>query len=548
MRLIIILFIVASFYSCKPKTFKLQIQTSSDIAPLLDAEMKNNDKALVAQQYSEIPGDRVPIGRGYNSATFTIKGPVIDRINSDWGSDLNQTGQLMSYDLQHVRSIQELRTSMGLDASASLKMAGFKGSIKHNYLSSRTFNNFSDFLVASIIVRNPTQYFKEPLLNQEALELAGKNKEAFINAYGNEFTYGLITGGELYVIYRFDSKTSQEQKNTRTEITSVLKKFGVKAKSSITLASSLAEMKQTADLHVKILRVGDDTEIPEDNVDSLLQYMRLFPSIISNKGTKSRVILTLTEPITNTKNFPHSKISSDSYLPYIEQSKKIDKIALKLEEINSEIGNLNYILSNEPIFESLAMDTAKDNLSILNSLHIDLDHCAEVCALAINQCTSCDPLLTTKIKRYKPASPVVMAPEITPSPQEIVAIQPISDWQLVKAYPVGEGGHIEMFGSAKWREKSPAKFCRTIIKSVPDVIKYIVEYKQTRMGYEEIVESGYYTGEPIRIRKTGVNLYVRLRMHSPGFPGAEFMRHRSESIGDVKEIVVCTPIVVNILN
>lgn len=336
--LTIFLTIILVAGSCLEKKQKVSIMIYEN-QPGFEVSKKNGKDNFFFM--SEIPSDRVLIGTGFNSATLEAKGKVV-KFYSD--KDLTKadiaSGQRTFYDLDFINSYTDLFKSLNINVQASLKIGPFKGSAAYQIYNETKISELNTYLLTKVIVQNPAQILRSKILTDTALQIANSNDdELFLERFGDEFIYGKITGGELYCLFQFESNSLAEKKAIYTKVSAAYNKFAGGAKGNTEWASTLSEIKNISNIKIRITRSGDNSSIPENNVDSLISYAKRFPRIVS----KNPVVLTLlTEEILNIENLPRSVRKKD-FEPILNQRRVLEKIAtrkLEIESVNQKIQDL----------------------------------------------------------------------------------------------------------------------------------------------------------------------------------------------------------------
>jgi hypothetical protein len=504
-KILTILFLVLSI-SCHKKEHKGNDSLSIDT--LLTS---------ILPSLAEVPGDNYGIGWGYNSASLEVLGgQVVKYKTGDLIPSINVGGQYSTFDLKLVSTQSSLKKSLDISVNASVTYGVFSGSANYDYYHSTSVSDYSDYLVAKVIVRNPAEYLQNPELTDEALWLASNNLPNFIERYGDQYIYGRVTGGAIYVIFKFTSKSSSEQNATRTSVNAAVKSFTNRGKTSASLGESLQSLNVTSELEVKVIRDGDNTPF-STRMDILINQLINFPEVVKGRG-KPIIVELLTKPILGIKNFP-ANIKRSDFAVIDRQQEFFGAAAAKMDLLNQNIGNCEYVVQNEIEFEKSSVDDAKSKFDELSQLKNRLQNCVNKVRREFVFTEDCSNVgnLVIKPLTFNRRDGVVQPIPPQEQPTEF-AITP--QYSKIKTLETGRGGYLNFQGKLSLPGtpgtcKSFNYFTQRELDDIPStgagsIQKFLIQVKQVSTNNpEQIWQEMFYSGQDVEIRKVGVDILVR---------------------------------------
>ncbi len=222
-------------------------------------------------------GDPMIFGMGYNTLTGTYAGnctmPVVASDIKPAGDDMPTPGQLSQYRLQSVESLETLSELMDFSASASASFVAGSVSASAEYVHSRTFNAYHQFVYVSADVANDTKVWTKPQLLPEMEKLRHTAPLQFLNRCGDAFVRTITTGGELSAVVDLSVSASEDKSSLDVAISGNYGNAEGKAKLHEALAHTLLN-RQT---NVYVLHAGGKSQIPSYSADDLIAESLTFP-------------------------------------------------------------------------------------------------------------------------------------------------------------------------------------------------------------------------------------------------------------------------------
>lgn len=222
-------------------------------------------------------GDPLRFGIGYNTLTGQYAGNcTVDVQQTDIhnaGTDGQSPGQSTRWELSSVQDLQTLSEKLDFSASASASFIAGSLSISAQYVQSKSFNSFHQFLYLDATVANLTQVWTKPALTEPMAQLRQKNPLDFLDRCGDTFVQTITNGGELTAILDL-STTAQEDSSS----------LAVAISGSYATAEGHAEMKQqlqrtllNRQAKVTVIRTGGAGALPSYSADDLIAISQTFP-------------------------------------------------------------------------------------------------------------------------------------------------------------------------------------------------------------------------------------------------------------------------------
>ena len=149
-------------------------------------------------------GDPLRFGWGYNTLTGQYAGnctnAVVQSDIQDAGDGVPSLGQLTKWELSSVQDLSSLSEKLDLSASASASFIAGSVSVSSQYVRSRSFDTFHQFLYVDAAVANFTRVWTKPTLRPDMQKLRHNNPLDFLNRCGDSFVQTITNGGELGAI------------------------------------------------------------------------------------------------------------------------------------------------------------------------------------------------------------------------------------------------------------------------------------------------------------------------------------------------------------
>jgi len=235
----------------------------------------------VAQTLKYNPGDELRFGVGYNTLTGQYAGNcTVDVSKEDIkpaGSDEPNPGQLTKYELSSVQDLSSLSEKLDFSASASASFVAGSVSASTQYVRTRSFNTFHQFLFLDATVANATQVWTKPALMPDKLKLRQQNPLEFFNQCGDSFVKTITEGGELTAV--LDISTSAQEDASSLSI-AISGDYST-AQGQLALRNQLQSTLLNRQTKVNIMRAGGSQTLPSFSADELIAASLTFPASVA---------------------------------------------------------------------------------------------------------------------------------------------------------------------------------------------------------------------------------------------------------------------------
>jgi|HubBroStandDraft_6_1064221.scaffolds.fasta_scaffold00716_7 hypothetical protein len=291
-------------------------------------------------------GDPLRFGIGYNTLTGQYAGnctanPQTADIKPAGDADAPTTGQLTRWELSSEQDLSTLTEKLDFSASASASFVAGSASMSVDYMKSRTFNKYHEFLYVSASVANGTQVWTKPALTQASLNLR-KQPLDFLTKCGDTFVQTITTGGELTAIL---DVTTSAQEDTSSLTVSVSGDYaGVAGRAK--LAQQIQQRLANHQTQVKVFRAGSTGALPTYTADQLITASLDFPTQVAVHPVPLQAQLASYDTIS-----PPTPLTAS-------QQAFIKPLFRAYKKTMQNLGNLTYIQSHTSEFRRIVPQAA----------------------------------------------------------------------------------------------------------------------------------------------------------------------------------------------
>ncbi|MBK7387681.1 MAG: hypothetical protein IPI23_01030 [Bacteroidetes bacterium] len=221
----------------------------------------------------------IEYGYGINSATGLDTRQALTYNYSPTEIAKSSTGQTISFHAIEIKTrnelIQSLATSLSIGGKGSYGAFSASASYKRETFNKLTINDYSQYLLINVTVRNPDKYIQDPILSDVAKSIARDFPNIFLSNFGDEFVFKKIYGGELYILFEFQSHSQVEYDRTKTAITAAASYFTAQGNISYTSEYIKQQLSLLTNKKIWLIREGGLKSIPQTEIDQLLKYARV---------------------------------------------------------------------------------------------------------------------------------------------------------------------------------------------------------------------------------------------------------------------------------
>jgi hypothetical protein len=207
------------------------------------------------QQIISIPFSGQLIGQGYNSETGESVGTALeaDSVFEDSSTD----AQTSSTQFESVETQDSLKESLGISASADVRIGLFAGGAKMSFAEDHAVNSSSSYVAGRSFIQNAIRHGKGFRLTQEAQRLiAAGDQEGFKKAFGDRFVRSLRTGGEFCIVARITSSSEEHQSKLNAALHGEYNGLVNSGSFQVAFDTATTETSGKTEVSVKMLQAG----------------------------------------------------------------------------------------------------------------------------------------------------------------------------------------------------------------------------------------------------------------------------------------------------
>ncbi|KEK13032.1 hypothetical protein EP18_04000 [Lysinibacillus sphaericus] len=303
------------------------------------------------------------LGLGYSVLTNNgLVSTALDNVNL-LRPVVQASGQKVQFSVEILSNSLSLAEQIGVSASASMSLVGSGGgSAKISLLKTFKQNSFSVYVLVKVLVQN-----QQTLLDLTQIQMSDKaqllyatNQRNFLNQYGTHFIYGIISGGEYYGILEIESKSAEEYRSIKAELSGKGMVGVMSASASGSFEQSLNKITSTYKLKATIIRDGAEGALALQSIspDQMIKEAVNFPAGVLNEKAIPYSVLII--PYTQ---IPHPDVED---IPIIEQQNCLNEIATIHEKFVRRRNDLQYAIENSEQFPGIDKDKVEDYIFKIN--------------------------------------------------------------------------------------------------------------------------------------------------------------------------------------
>ena len=239
--------------------------------------------SLSAQSLRYNVGDPLQFGVGYNTLTGEYAGNCMQKAKpTEIGTPVDaegiSPGQLTRWELSSVQDLSTLTTKLDFSASASASFAAGSVSAAVQYMKSKSFNKYHEFVFVSASVANSTSVWTPPKngLLPDDLKLRQRPLE-FLQKCGDAFVRTITTGGELTAVLDINTEAQEDASNLSISVSG---SYGT-ASGQAALTDQLKQTMSSRSTHVTVFRAGGTGPLPNYTSDDLIKASMDFPVVVA---------------------------------------------------------------------------------------------------------------------------------------------------------------------------------------------------------------------------------------------------------------------------
>jgi hypothetical protein len=188
-------------------------------------------------------------------------------------------GQEVEFAIREIEHREMLRQYLGLSASASYSGI-FSVEAKAQWSNEMTLEGRYLYLLISVKVTNTAISLKRYELTDEAKAMFTKTPydwKGFYKRYGDHFIHSIVSGGEFYALYEFQTKSRKEKDELKTSLKGSYGGFKARAE----FEKKVEKLDATTDVSVTWFVRGGRGKLPDPLVpEKLLKAALSFPQAV----------------------------------------------------------------------------------------------------------------------------------------------------------------------------------------------------------------------------------------------------------------------------
>jgi len=227
-------------------------------------------------------------GMNYGMGINLLNGDVVGKaLNPATPSTIpNAKGQVVSYVLEIVNSMEDLYGKLGVSVEASGRYGVFNASGKMQYANESKFNAQATFLLARCKVTNAFTQVEQVQITSAALDLFQKNPTEFRKRYGDGYVRGMVTGGEYCAIISVISRSQEEQTSVAASIKASYKAGLSSVSGGVGIEGTTKSSMSRSEINISTYQrggVGEEQSFTSD-ADLVMKRLKEFPKQVSGEN------------------------------------------------------------------------------------------------------------------------------------------------------------------------------------------------------------------------------------------------------------------------
>lgn len=319
-------------------------------------------------------------GKGIDTVTMEPKGYAVEGGAPE--PVVGAGGWSALFNLRKVVSEEQYKSAFSLNVEASASWGVFGGSAKFDYAESQSYNRYSLYLVASIMIQGPFNQIKNPQLKQTARDfISAGDADGFRRQFGDRFISGMQFGGEYYAVFEFICESEENRNKVSSEIDVGGLTWDAEAKLNLDTES----IKSNSDLRItSFQRGGIDGGIKaEINTDAIIRKASNFAAEIKGNPVPIKAYLesymVLDRPAG--PNPIDTEFAQLTIKKYYEDRKSLQ----------AKYNDLKYAIEHPDQFVDPDIGKLADSMQKVTRAMDAIKANASRCANNVTQCKYCEP-------------------------------------------------------------------------------------------------------------------------------------------------------------
>jgi hypothetical protein len=322
----------------------------------------------------------IPIGpsirfeNGIDSQTQLPKAAALDFDNISLGNG----GQQVIATLDLITSQEKLLEKLNFSASASIKIGLGSGDVRMKFAQESAYNEYSVYLLATVIVSNPPKTLVNRRLKPEALALAKRDIHKFRNTYGDYFIDEVFSGGEFRGLYIFTAHDKTTKEHIEASFSASYGPPFAHGELNANFGKDYERALSKSTLQVRAMILGGkDIENPS-NKDGLIAVYEAFNKQVGAHPIDHQASIQKWEyfPLPEGESIAVSQVRDDC----------IEQCSQRITRAITQRSKIQYIQSNPIQFENPDLEDLSAKLTAIEDRIPKWAKVAEACSSSIDEC------------------------------------------------------------------------------------------------------------------------------------------------------------------
>ena len=315
-----------------------------------------------------LAGTHLELGTGFDTLRYEPCGRAVEEKLKD--SAPVDGGQKTLYKLSIIEDERHFRETLSISASASFKGLMANASARMSLFHSLKIDTYSLYVLASVSVINATVGLRQPGLREDARKEWTSTRERsqrklFVKTFGDVYVNSITSGGELFALFEFSCSSLEEKSDLAISLSGGMGAWG----GSANYQKSIEDFRKHSSLSLHIARDGGTGDLPDPDLDALLQAAQSFPNDVQ----------ALPVPIFfQTQRYSRvPDLGTDIDVEARHARYKIEDLARVNDVLESRASSWEYAQNKPELFNQIASQTVRQEIDKIQEMSIAMTRMAE---------------------------------------------------------------------------------------------------------------------------------------------------------------------------
>ena len=323
-------------------------------------------------------------GAGVNSLNGEIRGDAVVRTQVE--PPLETQSQSVHLFMKRIDSLEELTQSLNISVEAEGRYGLVSGSARFDYTKSSKMTEYNVYFLIKVTVTNGFQRMRDVTLKDGARALLEHGDfSRFREANGDCFVLGMQTGGELFALLEFKTRSEAEKESVAMGLQLSFNALISSASLSVAISEQMARSKtQTSvEYHLFVDPPLPGKPLPfKPDIDKIIEYAADFPTAVATRGAPFAVLLQ-----------DYRTLDLPKPPNFVDLEAQRDNLIRMLRDRNQDLVNLDkvdFILDNQGQFEGLSPQKVVELTDTRNVLAARINQITRQASLCADNAEKCD--------------------------------------------------------------------------------------------------------------------------------------------------------------